>query len=155
VAELTQVVNARDVQKLKQILDSGVNPNVTDCNERSALHLAVDLGFEDMITVLLDAGADYNLPDRWGITPYVAALNKEQSTVVNYLNQKNRRASQVLSIETKPNIKRLSRSSSIRDELNINESDQFDVSGPELLRACKLGSSKWVSILLNKGVDID
>ena len=54
---------------LKSLLESGVNPNSTDKNDRSALHAAVDSGFEDIIIVLLDAGADYNLADRWGITP--------------------------------------------------------------------------------------
>ena len=54
---------------LKSLLESGVNPNSTDINGRSALHAAFDSGFEDIIIVLLDAGADYNLADRWGITP--------------------------------------------------------------------------------------
>ena len=54
---------------LKSLLESEVNLNSIDNNDKSALHAAVDSGFEDIIIVLLDAGADYNLADRWGITP--------------------------------------------------------------------------------------
>lgn len=68
-AELIELTTARNIHELKSMLDSGVNPNSTDCNDRSALHVAVDLGCEDIIKVLLDAGANFNLPDRWGITP--------------------------------------------------------------------------------------
>lgn len=147
---------------LKSLLESEVNLNSIDNNDKSALHAAVHSGFEDIIIVLLDAGADYNLADRWGITPWIAALNLDNSTIHNYLIKRQNISNQSTN---KKDTNKLSHKASGRasrqsvsvasEESNISENNSFSLTGPELIRACKLGMTNWVVVLLDKGVDIE
>jgi len=48
--------------------------NFTNADGRSALHIATVRGDKEMVAYLMEAGADANLADRWGITPRQEAL---------------------------------------------------------------------------------
>lgn len=43
----------------------------------------------------------------------------------------------------------------IVDNDKTKDNNYFDNSGPELIRACRLGMANWVTILLDAGVDIE
>lgn len=51
------------------------------------LQLAITFGHPDIVSVLLAAGANPNLGDRWGNTPLMWASNKQQTTIARRLLQ--------------------------------------------------------------------
>lgn len=53
---------------MKLLLAHDALPDIHDDSAFTALHYAADMGYSDIVTVLLEAGADCNfalLPDRW------------------------------------------------------------------------------------------
>ncbi|KAJ8915780.1 hypothetical protein NQ315_004592 [Exocentrus adspersus] len=61
--KLIQAVSVHNTDEVKRLLESGVNPNSTDSQLRSALHVAVSKGYVDIVKLLLDYGADPNTRD--------------------------------------------------------------------------------------------
>ena len=57
-------------------------------NGRMALHYAADFGHVDVIELLVQSGADVNLPDRHGITPVLAAIWEGHVDCVKLLLEK-------------------------------------------------------------------
>ncbi|CAN1308746.1 Integrin-linked protein kinase 1 [Linum perenne] len=51
-----------------QELNSGVLPNLSDYDKRTALHLASSEGRVEIVRLLLEKGASVNSLDRWGRT---------------------------------------------------------------------------------------
>ena len=84
---LTQAAVHNDVTALRQLLDAGHKPDEAD--SWTALIWASRSGSIDAINVLLDAGADVNLPgssgDNWDATPLQHAILERQPAVVRVL----------------------------------------------------------------------
>lgn len=53
-----------DVERLKQLLDHGVSPDISDYDNRSALHLAASDGNLDVVVYLTTRKANINIVDR-------------------------------------------------------------------------------------------
>lgn len=70
-------VSTNNTERVQELLESGVNPNATDRQLRSALHLASSRGYIDIVRLLLDYGADPNKLDIVHNTPLhlAACLN--------------------------------------------------------------------------------
>lgn len=65
---LMYLANGGDVEGIRELLDSGVNVNFKDIDGRTALHVAACQGLADVVSLLLDRGAEVDLKDRWGST---------------------------------------------------------------------------------------
>ncbi|KAJ4843481.1 RAC-alpha serine/threonine-protein kinase [Turnera subulata] len=59
---------------LQQLLKRGLDPNESDNNGRSAMHIAASKGFENCVLLLLDYGADPNSRDSDGNVPLWEAM---------------------------------------------------------------------------------
>nr|XP_016467944.1 PREDICTED: potassium channel SKOR-like [Nicotiana tabacum] len=66
---LCEVVAKRDLDYLRRLLDSGINPNSKNYDFRTPLHLAASEGLFPISVLLLEAGASVFAVDRWGRTP--------------------------------------------------------------------------------------
>ncbi|KAH9605867.1 hypothetical protein KSS87_001491 [Heliosperma pusillum] len=64
----TTVANG-DSEYLKRLLSNGISPNSRDYDHRTPLHVAASQGLYLMAKMLIDAGANVFLKDRWGNTP--------------------------------------------------------------------------------------
>ncbi len=84
----------RDVSKLKELLDSGADPNIRGTTEWTPLLSAVVVGNLEAIKVLLAAGGDVNAKNVYGSIPLhhstydVALLLLESGADVNAVSKK-------------------------------------------------------------------
>lgn len=68
---LMYLSNEGDLEGIKELLDSGVNVNFRDIDDRTALHIAACQGYSDVVEYLLENGAEVDPKDRWGSTVYI------------------------------------------------------------------------------------
>jgi glutaminase len=74
-----------DVDEVRTLIASGVDPNIGDYDGRTALHLAASEGHHDLVAYLLDQGADPAPVDRWGGTPAADAQRGGHREIVELL----------------------------------------------------------------------
>ncbi|PSS21449.1 Potassium channel SKOR like, partial [Actinidia chinensis var. chinensis] len=74
-----------DLHQLKSLIRAGADPNKTDYDGRSPLHLAASRGYEDITRFLIQAGVDVNISDKFGNTPLVEALKNGHDRVASVL----------------------------------------------------------------------
>ncbi|OVA00508.1 Cyclic nucleotide-binding domain [Macleaya cordata] len=70
---------------LHQLLRRGLDPNESDNNGRTALHIAATKGSENCVVLLLDYGADPNSRDSDGNVPLWEAIVGNHETVIKLL----------------------------------------------------------------------
>ncbi len=74
-----------DTERARQLLDAGVNPNLTDQNGQSPLLMAAQNGHLDMIRLLLARGARVEQTNREGETAVMLAAYNGHLPALNYL----------------------------------------------------------------------
>lgn len=74
-----------EVDKLRSILDSGVDPSMADSEGMTPLHYAADRGNCEVVDILLSYGANANSIDCEGQTPLMLAVMCENEDVVKSL----------------------------------------------------------------------
>ncbi|XP_076953994.1 potassium channel AKT1-like [Bidens hawaiensis] len=67
---------------LQKLLKQGLDPNESDNNGRTALHIAASQGSENCVLLLLDYGADPNCTDSDGNVPLWEAMMGNHETVI-------------------------------------------------------------------------
>lgn len=70
---------------LHHLLKRGLDPNESDNNGRSALHIAASKGIENCVVLLLDFGADPNSRDSEGNVPLWEAIMGKHESVIQLL----------------------------------------------------------------------
>ena len=83
--ELYNAVETGDVDKIRNLLASGVDINSRNDNGRTPLFLATIEGHIDVIRVLLAAGADVDIPDDRDMTPLFIASMLARADIVQAL----------------------------------------------------------------------
>jgi ankyrin repeat protein len=67
--QLIESVKKGDKQRVKELLDQGINSNVEDKNGQSPLHWAASNGTKEITQILIDHGASVNTTNNIGSTP--------------------------------------------------------------------------------------
>ncbi|XP_058179676.1 potassium channel SKOR [Rhododendron vialii] len=74
-----------DLHQLKGLIRAGADPNKTDYDGRSPMHLAASRGYEEITLFLIQEGVDINVSDKFGNTPLVEALKNGHDRVGSIL----------------------------------------------------------------------
>ncbi|KAL8045694.1 hypothetical protein ABFX02_08G130900 [Erythranthe guttata] len=85
--KLMYLVNAGDLDSIKELLDSGADVNFRDIDHRTALHVAACQGYDDVAHLLLQNGALVDATDRWGSTPLADAIHYKNHVVIKLLEK--------------------------------------------------------------------
>jgi len=70
------------------LLRNGSNPNDETLNGHRSLQLAVKAGLENIAKLLVDAGAEVDVKDRSGLTPFQVAVMQENKALADFLISK-------------------------------------------------------------------
>jgi glutaminase len=89
VVALTWAASQGDLDEVRALIASGVEPGLADYDGRTALHLAAAEGEPEIVRYLLAAGADPRPVDRWGSTPLSDAESNGHAEVADLLRQTN------------------------------------------------------------------
>ncbi|KAK8641622.1 hypothetical protein V6N13_011012 [Hibiscus sabdariffa] len=88
-AELALRVNCAayngDLYQLQSLIRAGADPNKTDYDGRSPLHLAASKGYEDIASFLIRHPVDINIKDKFGNTPLLEAIKNGQDNIAALL----------------------------------------------------------------------
>eukprot|EP00112_Aurelia_sp_Birch-Aquarium-sp1_P018760 Seg453.1 transcript_id=Seg453.1/GoldUCD/mRNA.D3Y31 product=Myotrophin protein_id=Seg453.1/GoldUCD/D3Y31 len=84
--DLLWAVKNGDMDQLKVLIEEkNTSVKVELLNGRMAIHYAADYGHADVIEYLVSKGADVNIPDKYGITPILAAIYEGHDNCVKAL----------------------------------------------------------------------
>jgi len=83
--KLRLAANTNDLDRLRSLLESGIDPKSGDEFLRTALHLAASKGYTEVVKLLLEYGADPNQIDSLGNTPLHLAVCTNHISVVTLL----------------------------------------------------------------------
>jgi len=123
--DLLDAAKRGGIEKVREILEAGVDPNIQNNRGYTALIWASEYGNTDIVKLLLDSGADPNIQRNNGHTPLSIAAEEGYTDIVREL----------LKAGADPNIK-----------------DYFD-GRTALMFASDYGSLEIVKLLLNSGAD--
>jgi glutaminase len=87
VVALCWAASQGDLNEVRALVATGVEPGGADYDGRTALHLAAAEGQADVVRFLLAAGTDPRPVDRWGGTPLSDAEGNGHTEVVELLRQ--------------------------------------------------------------------
>jgi len=85
VVALTWAASQGDLNEVRALVASGVEPGTADYDGRTALHLAAAEGQLDVVRYLLACGTDPQPVDRWGGTPLSDAESNGHTDVAALL----------------------------------------------------------------------
>ncbi|KAL7543823.1 hypothetical protein ACHAWF_007462 [Thalassiosira exigua] len=83
---LCQAVFDGDILLIKRLLKAQIQVNAGDYDKRTASHIAASEGNVAAVRILVEAGADLSLEDRWGNTIRSEAERAKSGKVLEYLN---------------------------------------------------------------------
>lgn len=74
-----------DLYQLKSLIRAGADPNKTNFDGRSPLHIAASKGHEDIVLFLIQEGVDVNISDNFGNTPLLEAIKRGHDNIASLL----------------------------------------------------------------------
>ncbi|KAJ9153249.1 hypothetical protein P3X46_026711 [Hevea brasiliensis] len=80
--------NEGNLDGIRELLNSAIDVNFRDIDNRTALHVAACQGYANVVALLLDNGAEVDTKDRWGSTPLADAIYYKNHDVIKLLEKR-------------------------------------------------------------------
>ena len=87
--ELIEAVENNNIDKLKEFINNKVDINYQTEKGDTALILASYYGNIEIVKLLIKAGANKDITDRWGFTAIDYAIDKNYKQIIKLLKNKN------------------------------------------------------------------
>ncbi|KAG6405752.1 hypothetical protein SASPL_133346 [Salvia splendens] len=146
-----------DESLMRHLLKRGIDPNESDNNGRTALHIAASQGNENCVLLLLNSGADPNCRDSEGSVPLWEALLGDHKPVIKLLSDNGAKLSSgdiaMFSCTAAEN-----NDLDLLKEISCRDGDVTwpNHDGPQALHfAVCQGNLEMVKFLLDQGADLD
>lgn len=83
---LTSIQN-KDTQKVTELLRSGLDISARISDSKTALHIACERGYNELVQILLETGVDIHRADKKGLTPLAyAALDRNKQSIADLID---------------------------------------------------------------------
>ncbi|KAK3757518.1 hypothetical protein RRG08_050400 [Elysia crispata] len=146
---------------LEALLEAGADPNKANSDGKTALHLAVCIGKDDLgsIKQLISAGADLEARDSDGMTPLLLAAREQQPEVIKLLKKYGANMKAVDNGGKNAVFQTFERGYGHDETLQLvaSDKDQVNMQMPDgvtpLIVAAKKHDNKAIEILLEAGAD--
>eukprot|EP01018_Ginkgo_biloba_P022521 Gb_14908 [translate_table: standard] len=151
------VASRGDSLLMEELLKRGMDPNETDNNSRTPLHIAAEKGYKDSVRLLLDFGADVNSKDQHGSVPLWEAILGRHGQIAKLLRENGARllfgnvGSFICIAAERGNLDVLNELLSYGVDINAIKGD----GGTALHVAVCEGSTEMVKYLLEHGADMN
>lgn len=147
-------------QELKKALDNKLNPNIQDKWGTTLLFCASEYGHENLVALLLEKGADINLPTNTGITPLMATAISGRTEMLKSLIEKNAKINTVdrfgktaLMYGARPKNSDKVLAILLDNGVDINSVDNLGKSA--LFWAVQDNNDKSINFLISKGINVN
>ncbi len=142
-------VIVNDFEKVKQLLDDGVDINATNYS-LTALMKACACGYTKLVKLLLDRGADVTIKNSEGSTALMMAKETENEETINLLfhYEQNQEIFDAIKDNNIPEVKRL-----LAKGEDVNARDAF--ARTTLMYACLWENVETVRLLLERGASVE
>ena len=104
-ADLIAAAKIGDVNKIKNLIESGADLNAKNKKKETALYIALENNHLEAATLLIEKGADRNAKNKDGLTPLMASALKNQAKAVRLLlerganpNAENKKGKKILDL---------------------------------------------------------
>ncbi|CAG8979376.1 hypothetical protein HYALB_00002502 [Hymenoscyphus albidus] len=85
---LAIAVQCKNIFAMQLLLEAGADPNITVASEQTALHIACQLGDQEVSYLLIDYGSDVSQKDSEGLTPAEVALKYGYPDLATTIHQR-------------------------------------------------------------------
>ncbi|MBA3721236.1 MAG: mobile mystery protein B [Parachlamydiaceae bacterium] len=85
---LPYISGEKGLATVKALLRSGSNPNDQTANGHRVLQLSVKAGLEEIVKLLVTSGADVDVNDKSGLTPFQVAVGQENKALADFFLSK-------------------------------------------------------------------
>ncbi|ORX61211.1 ankyrin [Piromyces finnis] len=158
VLSLINAIKREDIEKIKNLIDSGVDINRRNLDGCTPLFYAVKTGNLEITKYIIECGAYLNLMDRYGYTPLSHAIKIGSLEIVKYLIEKEIDINVINEYGYTPLIYAIKKEDIdiikylVKNGANINEIDK-NVYTP-LFYAIKKRNFEIIKYLIHHGADI-
>ena len=83
--KLIQVVKDNNIEKVKELIESGVDINFQDEDKKTALMYAVFFRYKYIVGLLIEKGADLDIQDDYGNTAYDLAKKEGDEDIAKII----------------------------------------------------------------------
>jgi len=142
-------------EKISKLLKIDTNLDATDDLGRTALHIAVERGALDIVSLLLDQGAGRNVQDNQGRTPLLIAVYNNNLEAIQLLSDAGADFSIADEEDNSPaSISFFKPTNLLRHLINEENVNNLAIDGRPLLHtSAGLGLHDYLEVLLDKGAD--
>jgi ankyrin repeat protein len=88
ISQLCNAAAKGDLAVIEKLINMGLDPNTSDYDGRTALHISAAEGHLKLVQYLVAEGAKVNITDRWRETPLSDALRHGHDDVASFLKGK-------------------------------------------------------------------